>query len=186
MKTTSKQTDNKHLIVKLELRRYFLTKYAEPFRVFDCCQGDGVIWSTLQREFPIENYYGVDLKPKPGRLKIDSLKILQQPGWTDNVIDIDTYGAPWSHWEAVVRHCERPLTVFLTWGRLNMTATENALEQKMGIPFDVPSSLSSQLGAEAVRWAFHTNQCNLVEVKEALEPTYKSRTRYFGARIEPK
>src|SRR5438552_1243842 len=101
----SKKTDNHNLPAKLALRTYFLRKYhmqdvrrdaagATNINVLDCCQATGKIWGTLQREFPLAGYWGVDVKPKKGRLTIDSVKILDQPGWTQNVVDVDTYGSP--------------------------------------------------------------------------------------------
>jgi len=54
------KTDNGHLIAKLDLRRHFLRKYhaGDPANLLDCCQGSGVIWSHLRREFPVASYWG--------------------------------------------------------------------------------------------------------------------------------
>lgn len=91
------KTDNKDPSAKLELRRYFLRKYhaGEPIHVLDCCQATGFLWRTLRQEFPIASYWGLDLKPKKGRLQIDSTRVLEQNGWKQNVVDVDTYGSPW-------------------------------------------------------------------------------------------
>jgi hypothetical protein len=93
------KTDNHDPRAKLELRRYFLRKYHGDglARVLDCCQGSGLLWGTLRQEFECESYWGLDLKRKPGRLSIDSSRVLAQPGWPQDVIDIDTYGSPWKH-----------------------------------------------------------------------------------------
>lgn len=116
-----KMVDNQYADSKLELRRYFLGKYhAEPPRVMDCCQGNGVMWRSLQREFKLASYWGMDLKPKRGRLQADSLAVLAAGKWRDNVIDVDTYGNPWKHWLALLPHVTRPTTVFLTHGMNRM------------------------------------------------------------------
>lgn len=115
-----RKTDNSNLPAKLELRRYFLRKYhgIEATEVLDCCQGSGFIWSRLRCEFNVRSYWGLDVKPKKGRLKIDSSRVLEQPGWPQNVIDIDTYGSPWKHWFALIRTIAHPTTVFLTVGQV--------------------------------------------------------------------
>ncbi|HZU48538.1 MAG TPA: hypothetical protein VFA16_15010, partial [Mycobacterium sp.] len=92
------KTDNGNLEAKLGLRRHFLRRYHMENKpmVLDCCQGDGIIWRKLRQEFECD-YWGVDVKPKRGRLSIDSVRILAQPGWPHDVLDIDTYGSPWRH-----------------------------------------------------------------------------------------
>lgn len=131
------KTDNGYLEEKLELRRYFLRRYPEEsLRVMDCCNGSGVIWSELRKEFELAGYFPIDVKPKPGRLKLDSSRVLGQPGWTENVIDIDTYGSPWTHWEAMLPNIVRPVTVFLTIGQLTTGTVgrlSNVVLQSMGL-----------------------------------------------------
>jgi hypothetical protein len=94
--TASKKTDNHNPKAKLLLRRHFLDKYHADGNadVLDCCQAGGLLWKEIRKTHQIARYWGVDLKPKKGRLKIDSVRILQQSGWPQNVIDIDTYGEP--------------------------------------------------------------------------------------------
>jgi ubiquinone/menaquinone biosynthesis C-methylase UbiE len=61
------KTDNHSPRVKLDLRRYFLKRYhaaGEPIRVMDCCQGSGVLWGQLRKEFDVAGYWGLDIKPK--------------------------------------------------------------------------------------------------------------------------
>lgn len=64
------KTDKHYLVAKLLLRRHFLARcHAEkPPRVQDCLQCSGLLWLKLSREFPLDSYWGVDLKPKKGRL----------------------------------------------------------------------------------------------------------------------
>ena len=128
MKSSSQtKTDNGNLPAKLYLRRYFLDKYhaGEPLRVMDCCQGDGHIWRQLRKEYNVETYFGIDIKPCTGRLKTDSLRVLRQPGWPENVIDVDTYGSPIKHLRAIVANIDKPLTVFLTYGMVMMRGGSN-------------------------------------------------------------
>lgn len=108
------KTDNTNLFTKLDLRRYFLNKYKMDFKVFDCCQGSGVIWNRLRKDYFISSYWGVDKKPQKGRLKIDSIKLIGQTD--DNVIDIDTYGSPWKHWFQLLPKINSRTIVFLTIG----------------------------------------------------------------------
>lgn len=123
------KTDNACPDVKLALRRYMLDRYhvGEPIRVLDCCQGSGVLWGTLQQEYDLAGYWGVDVKHKPGRLKLDSSRILARPGWRENVIDIDTYGSPWKHWTNLIKTIDHPTTVFLTIGQVNIGTDLNIL-----------------------------------------------------------
>lgn len=112
--------DNSHLDAKLALRRKFLDKYhaSTPIHVMDCCQGSKQIWGTLEHEYVLASYWGIDLKKKRGRMMIrgGSQRLLSTPGWTQNVIDIDTYGSPWEHWLALLPNVTQPTTVFMTIG----------------------------------------------------------------------
>ncbi len=78
----SAKTDNSNLASKLALRRYFLDKYHAdgPANVMDCCQGDGVIWRELRKQVSVASYWGIDKKAKKGRIKLDSVRVLGQPG----------------------------------------------------------------------------------------------------------
>jgi hypothetical protein len=118
----ARKLDNANLPAKLDLRRYFLRKYHGDgqARVMDCCAGDGIIWSALRREFSIASYWGIDTKPAPGRMAIDSRRILAQSGWSEDVVDVDTYGFPFGHYEALLKSLTHNATVFLTTGRYNV------------------------------------------------------------------
>jgi hypothetical protein len=184
-------TDNDNLEAKLSLRSHFLESYHSDglARVFDCCQASGRIWRTLQNRHRIARYWGVDLKHKPGRLRVDSQRILQQPGWNDNVIDIDTYGEPWAHWMAVLSNAAESTTVFLTIGRSNgLAATSNLVKQILGIKFsqNVPTliltkaedliieNMLAQANANDGRWV----------IREAQEAKAGKNARYIGIRLD--
>ena len=182
------QTDNDNLGAKLDLRRWFLDKYSEDINVLECCQGAGVMWSILKKEYPVRSHWGIDLKPKKGRLKLDSVRVLLQPGWPQNVIDVDTYGSPWKHWFAILETCDHPVTVFLTIGQ-RVTGTVGRLSNEcfsaLGIPFKIPVGFHPKLGKYAVThclargWGYGT----MVDVMEI--DSGNRNVRYIGARFIP-
>lgn len=192
-----RKTDNSSPAAKLALRRMFLKKYHadDPPDVLDCCQGEGRIWKQLRLDgFEVASYWGVDLKPQRGRLRIDSIKILSQRGWTQNVIDIDTYGSPWKHYLAMLPRVKHPVTVFLTIGVGGPGRIRVGREEldAMGLP-DGVKSMSGAITHPLLDHAIH---CSLtrayaygLEIVEALEvyepPLSKWRTRYYGVRLEP-
>jgi hypothetical protein len=86
------KTDNHNLRAKLELRREFLREFppAKALSVCDCFSGEAeAIWTPLRGEFNIGEYLALDVKAKPNRLKLDSLRYLQNQLWTHDVIDLD-------------------------------------------------------------------------------------------------
>lgn len=198
--SANKKTDNAHPAAKLELRRYFLRKYhAEtPPAVLDCCQGEGLLWRALRKEFPVANYWGVDLKPRRGRLSLDSVRILAQPGWTQDVVDIDTYGSPWDHWRALLPRVARPTTVFLTVGASGTSPLRTRLSKDdlamMGITGRVRALLSKMKGASGRFFPYLLPYAlalpaeyglTIVEAVEFYEPPVTTwRTRYVGVRLE--
>src|SRR6266576_3131176 len=144
---SSLKTDNTSPAAKLELRRYFLRAYhaTEPIHVLDCCQATGFLWRTLRKEFPLASYWGLDLKPKKGRLKLDSVRVLAQPGWPQNVVDVDTYGSPWKHWTALLPHVTKPLTVFLTIGHAHRLGIDSVTLETLGLgALKIPPAIALQ------------------------------------------
>lgn len=184
------KTDNAFLSSKLALRRHFLKKYhadARPY-VLDCCMGNGVIWSELRQEFGFD-YWGVDVKPKKGRLKIDSVRILAQPGWPQDVIDCDTYGSPWKHWHALLPNVVKPTTVFLTTGLVRMGGgnCDAKIIEALGLQSlkHLPSSLAvkvSDLGIMRILTAATRHGLELVEAAEAPRGP---NARYIGVHLRP-
>lgn len=184
------KTDNHNPKVKLDLRRYFLNKYHadNPPRVFDCCQGGGVMWGTLQKEFSIANYWGVDLKPKKGRLKIDSVRILEQ-GISENVIDVDTYGEPWKHWLAMLPYIKKPMTVFLTIATIKIGGGGNITnEAKKELGLDrltrLPQSFYGKL-TRHVPGIMLARALDFAKITEAAEAVSAGNARYIGVHLEP-
>lgn len=199
--------NNSHLAVKLELRRYFLRKYhlvegamksagasdlpahsKTDARVFDAFQAAGVIWSTLRKEFNLASYWGVDLLEKKGRIKVDSARVLAQPGWRENVIDLDAYGSPWTHYSNMLRTADHSLTVFLTLGSrkgIQRRALTNKERAALGISFKLPPGIGGAL-SDFVKEFMLARACDRFAVAEALEALPSTNARYFGLRLEMK
>jgi len=188
------KTDNHSLGPKLALRRHFLTKYHADGSadVLDCCQGGGVLWSRLRAEFPVRSYWGLDLKPKPGRLKLDSARVLAQPGWAQNVIDIDTYGSPWKHWLALLPNVTRPTTVFLTVGKPILARGGRGISgaelTALGLTFpslNTPAAFGPALASLSVAPLLNESSKYAIMLIEPLEAISDGNARYFGLRLVP-
>ncbi len=186
----TRKTDNHNLPAKLELRRHFLRRYhaGQKPSVLDCCQGDGKIWRMLKSEFRLAHYLGFDLKERKGRLKLDSIRFLDQPGWTADVVDIDTYGSPWKHWLALLRHCDHPVTVFLTLGLVRVAGGnfDHYLLPILGLTFHrlkLPNSLGCKLSGLALDAALAAPSANGLKIIEAMEAESGRNARYFGLRL---
>lgn len=150
--------------------------------MFDCCQGQGTIWRELRVDSPVRSYWGVDQKPKKGRIKIDSVRVLDQPGWDFDVIDVDTYGSPWDHWLAILKHLSKPVTVFLTIGmvRIGGGGGLSACQREvLGLAdLDIPQSISGKLHDLSAKALLARGQ-----VAECLEAFPSHNARYLGVRL---
>lgn len=183
------KTDNASLAPKLEIRRRLLTAYHRdtPPRVFDACQGSAVLWTRLRAEYPCR-YWGVDVKERKGRVKVDSARVLEQPGWDFDVIDIDTYGAPWRHYSAVCRNLPGPVSVFLTIGS---TMFKGALDKTsfaflgLGpIADKMPTSFARKITPMALDHCVAMSYTYGVAVEAAWKAAAGSAT-YYGLRLVP-
>lgn len=184
---TSRQSDNGNALSKLELRRHFLRRYhtgAAPL-VFDAFQGSGLLWRQLRSEFDAR-YWGVDVKPKPGRLKIDSLRVLNQPGWIYDVVDLDAYWNPWKHWKAVLDFASQSVTVFLTIGiKGAFPAAYAEAVECLGLGKltpRVPQSIKARLSQRAVPQVL-AQAFTRFDVLEAAEAPPSAGARYIGIRL---
>jgi hypothetical protein len=149
-----------------------------------------VIWSKLRREFKLASYWGVDLKPKKGRLKIDSVRVLDQPGWTANVIDVDVYGSPWAHWEAILRHGQAAASVFLTIGQHRAMCASSPLSKaalaSLGlapIASSLPKGLHAKLANLSVSYCLGRAAELGWTMSEAREAICQGNARYIGVRL---
>lgn len=192
-----KKSDNKTLSPKLDLRRYFLDRYHRdrPPHVIDCCQGDGVIWSRLRAEFALASYWGIDQKPKKGRLQLESSRVLAQSGWRQDVVDVDTYGSPWKHWEQILANGRHALTAFLTIGvsMLGSTRLPRQCFDALGLGGMKHLNASSQslqtiqaaVYPLAVQYMLSLAGNRVVEAVEAVEDGVGAqRARYIGVRLD--
>lgn len=188
---TTRKTDNKYLETKLHLRRFALDRWNadEPLRVLDCCQGEGVIWRTLRKEYPVNEYVGIDVKDKPGRLKMDSTRLLASGGWGFNVIDVDTYGMPWKHWNALLPHVRCPVLVFLTCGRFGVGSDCKELWRPIfgseAFARDIPRMIRHKVMAElATATALH-QAGKFATIRETFGYTTPHGTEYVSCWLEP-
>jgi len=182
----AKKIDNSNLEAKLELRRHFLRKYHadDPPHVLDCCQGSGVLWEQLRKEFAVASYWGVDLKRRKGRLKLDSARILAQPGWPQTVVDVDTYGSPWKHWEAMLPNIQQPTTVFLTIGQWQM-GTDRHILTALGLRgITIPPGIARKLHGLSVSYCLARTCVYDIIIVEAVEAVSTGNARYIGLRLE--
>lgn len=190
------QVDNSNYQGKLSLRRYFMAKYhsESPASVMDCCQGAGLVWKQLRSEFTLSSYFGMDLKKKKGRLKVDSVQVLSQPGWKQDIIDVDTYGQPWRHWEAIVRNATHPLTVFMTIGRGVglLTSIDHRSLYLIGFSKRLVNMVPKALKRQNIFDDLVLNQYLTMSYDHAIIECMEVRqgrqfeTRYIGVRIQPK
>lgn len=184
-------TDNDNLPAKLALRRHFLSRYHvdDPPRVFDACQGSGVIWKHLRAEFKVATYWGVDLKRKSGRLKVDSAELIAA-GLSENVIDVDTYGSPWAHWVAILKTTRAPRTVFLTIGEhgVRQRPLTRAEAQLLGLEplySAMPNKLKLRLAKTMLERLIACAELRGFKLIEVSEADRGLSARYLGVRLEP-
>jgi hypothetical protein len=194
------KTDNAFLESKLELRRWFLDEFKDKERrVFDACQGSMALWSILRKEYELTSYWGVDVKPKKGRVTVDSARVLALPGFRDNIVDVDTYGEPWKHWRALLPNIKQPTTVFLTVGGvrslgLNNLAVSMETQTALGLdPADFPHFRKCGVKQERLRSfaipylineAEDKHDLNIVTAKQHLNDV--GSAWYIGVRLAPK
>jgi hypothetical protein len=189
---TNHVEDNAVLESKLALRRHFLRKYhmAQTPAVLDCCQADAAIWSTLRAEFSVR-YWGVDRVAKSGRLAIDSVRLLGQRGLPYDVIDVDTYGSPWQHWQAMLPNIVKPTTVFLTLGRMGTTLAtiDSAVLHALGLRTlrtNIPKAILWKMERIAVPACLALAHEWALKISEAVEVYPPApRARYFGLHVHP-
>lgn len=153
--------------------------------VCDCFSGSETLWGVLGHEFHVRDYLALDVKPKRGRLKLDSLRYLQNQEWEHNVIDLDAYGSPWRHYYEVLKR-RRPCTVFLTIGSTGMRCQQTEGLAALGITFKVPPGLHgavADLVTAHTLGAFHSYGLRLLSAWEASNPG--GNARYIGLRLGP-
>jgi hypothetical protein len=180
-----KKTDNHNLRGKLDLRRSMLSPN-DLLNVLDAFSGSSeAIWSVLQKELNVTIYTALDIKRKNRRVKMDSLRYLQNQKWDHNVIDLDAYGSPWAHWIEVLRR-RVECVVFLTVGVSGMGKQSNVALRAVGIPIETPTGIHRQISQDVVTYMVALPVkfgLDIVESNEALNPG--GNARYIGIKIKP-
>jgi hypothetical protein len=191
MASVDPRKDNGKLEAKLTLRRYMLDRWHSggDIRVFDACQGSGVIWKKMRNWYKLTSYWGVDLKKKSGRLQADSVELLSR-GLPENVIDVDAYGSPWAHWEALLRTTKQPRTVFLTIGEFGVRQRplSRAEARLLGIePFfqEMPERLKLRLARTSSEQLISLAEVMGFKIDEVVEADRGKTARYIGVRLSP-
>lgn len=187
------KTDNHNLRAKLELRRAMLNSLlaarkksgqGPALSVCDCFSGEReAIWTQLRKEFNIGDYLALDVKAKPNRLKLDSLRYLQNQLWTHDVIDLDAYGSPWRHWFEVLRRGQSCL-VFLTIGNTMFRQQQSEGLAALGITFEIPGGLHAAVSAIVAEYSLAAclQKFTVIKAIEALNPG--GNARYIGIQLE--
>jgi hypothetical protein len=114
---------------------------------------------------------------------------LQQPGWSQNVIDVDTYGIPWRHWLAMLPNVTKSLTVFLTIGRIILAAGGRSVSRQELELTDcrfgyLPQAFGPSVSNLAVGYALAEASRHGLTITEALEAETHGNARYLGLRLE--
>ena len=180
------QTDNALLADKLALRRMYLRRWPAG-HVLDCCQGSGELWGRLRSEFQVSSYLPMDLKPKSGRLRLDSARYLARPGWRHDTIDVDTYGEPWEHWRGILEHGRGPTTVFMTCGFVGVRGGMlSSLARSWGLALELPAPVgfNRTLAPMVAPRCLGLAAASGWQIQCCHEAPASPTTRYFAIRLE--
>jgi len=148
--------------------------------------GSGLLWKELRKNYHVAEYIGLDVKPRKGRLKIDSARYLEAGGWSHDCIDVDTYGSPWRHWLAVLRFAPDACTVFLTIGLIRMGgggSMQKEARDLLGIPSSTPAGIVGSLHDLSQRTCLAA-ALDRFHVVECLEAESNGNAMYIGVRLE--
>jgi len=94
------QTDNSHLLEKIDLRRETISMIGKDnILVLEAYSGDGVIWGEVKKSMPWVNIGILRIDKKPDRkgayLRGDNIKFLKSIDLEPfDIIDLDAYGLP--------------------------------------------------------------------------------------------
>jgi len=103
---SSRQTDNSHLVAKINLRIAHLPN-KKKIKVLDCFHGDGLIWKRIENEVPDKkiDILGMDSSYDRDGIYLhgDNMKFLKGIELKNfDVIDLDAYGIPMEQLEHVL------------------------------------------------------------------------------------
>jgi len=177
--------DNSHFDIKLDIRKKYLNKYGGN-AVLDCCQGDMRLWGELRKEYPNLKYMGVDLKPKRGRHKVDSARLLKIEGIVWDVVDIDTYGNPFDHYQNLCTTLNHECTVFLTYGTSvgGLTQTSNAQKSMIGLPRKTPTVLAYKAVKKYIDICIHSCRRYGIIPSDIIEVKPSDTVCYYAMRLK--
>lgn len=121
-----------------------------PINVLDCTAGYGVLWESLKKNFDINSYYPLDKQKRPKALKLDSKRFLKSADLSRfNVIDIDTYGSCFEHYQLLMKNksCPSNLAIFLTDILVKICGgnVSNKVLESQGIYFALPKPFSEKV-----------------------------------------
>lgn len=181
------KTDNQNLQVKVDLRLEYLNRYGGTSCI-DCCQGSGAIWKQIRPLFPDVRYFGIDQKRKSGRHSCDSSRILALKDQTWDVVDIDTYGCPFSHYLNLCKSMTVDTTVFLTYGHgLGAgPATSSAVRNIIGIPKKTPQSLAYMAQSKYINIVLYSCICYDIIPSDITHIKQSDTVDYYALRLQKK
>jgi len=191
-----RHTDNRSIADKVLLRSMVIKKaQLEPVRVLDLFAGEGNIWNEMRRKnnsahVAVESYTPIDrVARQPGQIRFKITPRLFEALDLSrfNVVDVDTYGDPFSIWHEILFHITCPTAVFLTRGRVTYGAGKMPITQHakrvMGMPveWDVPGKI------ELLNYA---DRCCLLEECPTAQISFGFRIElrrvdYYGLFVEP-
>lgn len=178
------KTDNHNIEAKLALRKLFVS---DGVSVLDCFSGESeAIWSALRKKYRITEYVALDIKAKKNRLKIDSLRFLEGQHWKFDIIDLDAYGSPWSHWMEVLKtDRQSEIVVFLTIGSAVFGRLSSVALRSMNLPKETPSGMHKQLSSESV--SFMLAECykfDWIVIKASEAMNHGGSARYLALHLK--
>jgi hypothetical protein len=121
---------------------------------------------------------------------VDSARILSQPGWAFDVVDVDAYGSPWAQWLGILAHAPSPITVILTIGSVRMMGGGNLpaeCREALGLSFakKCPMSLLGNINERhAIPLMLGLAPAHGWRIAESLEAPRGRKARYIGVRLE--
>lgn len=178
-----KATENSNLPLKLSLRQKLLDISGfEEYKVIDCCTAKGMIWNNLKKKYKVTSYLPFDTNPQlPGTIRMDSIKALNQIDIAKyNVIDIDTFGEPWKHYEIALNKLKSDTIIYLTIGinKVCGGSISNKAKEMMGIPLDWHIPMNDKLAKKHISFllTMGCENCKITNVYKAELPN----VTYYG------
>jgi len=189
-------SDSQQFKAKVDLRLKLLRQYAEAghkLNVMDCCAGKRAIWKQIGQKVDLDSYMGFDIMASEvNNIICDSIRWLKDVGISGNVVDVDTYGLPWTHYRAIyqAKWPESEILVFLTASLGCESGLTTGELEAIGIPDDWRGQLptiSWELRDAVVAACIHSCREGAVRVKSGSMVTLSgnsSRDYYMGLWLE--